>query len=269
MNFISNILQKKRQNSQCALIPFVTAGYPSIDLTIEALFMLDKQGADIIELGIPYSDALADGPLIQNASKIALSNGIYVEQVLQILSTIQKRITVPIIVFTYYNPILVYGLSRFIEKISRLGIKGLIIPDLPIEETDYILRLCYHHELELIFFVSPTSSEIRITDIVTRAPGSIYLVSNTGVTGMRAHINYDLCFISNYINSKTNKAIMLGFGISSPLQVTNLLQSKLHIDAIVIGSAFTNILSHYYNDNSVDVIQELGYFCKQMKLVMI
>nr|YP_009397995.1 Tryptophan synthase alpha subunit [Gredgaria maugeana]ARW67181.1 Tryptophan synthase alpha subunit [Gredgaria maugeana] len=269
MNLISEVLQKKRQDSQCALIPFVTAGYPSIDLTIEALFMLDKQGADVIELGIPYSDALADGPLIQRASKVALDNGVYIDQVLFILSKIQSKIVVPIIIFTYYNPILVRGLSHFIQEISELGVKGLIIPDLPIEETEYVLDLCYFYKLELIFFVSPTSSKKRITNIVAQAPGCVYLVSSTGVTGIRDDISSDIYYISEHINSQTDKVIMLGFGISSPFQVANILKTSLHIDAIVIGSAFTNILSYYSHHNSIDVIQKLGYFCKQIKEVMI
>nr|WGH12957.1 Tryptophan synthase alpha subunit [Echinothamnion sp.] len=269
MNLISEVLQQKRQNSECALIPFLTAGYPSIDLTVEALFMLDKQGADVIELGIPYSEALADGPLIQNASKVALNNGVYIDQVLYILSKIQSKMSAPIIVFTYYNPILMRGLSRFIQEISKLGVKGLIIPDLPIEETEYVVGICYLYQLELIFFVAPTSSKIRIANIVTQSPGCIYLVSSTGVTGIRDDINSDISLISDYINFKTNKAIMLGFGISSPFQVVNILKLRLNIDAIVVGSAFTNILSYYSADNNLDVIQELGYFCKKMKEAMI
>nr|YP_010850377.1 Tryptophan synthase alpha subunit [Lophurella caespitosa]WGH13156.1 Tryptophan synthase alpha subunit [Lophurella caespitosa] len=269
MNLISQVLQKKRENSQCALIPFLTAGYPNIQLTIEALFMLDKQGADIIELGIPYSDALADGPLIQNASKVALNNGIYIDQVLQILNKVQSKLAVPIIIFTYYNPILVRGVHHFIQEISKFSVKGLIIPDLPIEETNYISRLCGYYELELILFISPTSSQNRVDNIVSQAQSCIYLVSNTGVTGIRNYINYDIHFMSDYIHSKTSKSIMLGFGISSPIQVSNILKSELKIDAIVVGSAFTNILSHYSDDNDLNLIEELGDFCKQMKLAMI
>nr|YP_010851367.1 Tryptophan synthase alpha subunit [Echinothamnion hookeri]WGH14342.1 Tryptophan synthase alpha subunit [Echinothamnion hookeri] len=268
MNLISQVLQKKRQNSECALIPFLTAGYPSIHLTIEALFMLDKQGADIIELGIPYSDALADGPLIQNASKVALKNGVYIDQVVHILSKIQTKIVAPIIIFTYYNPILVRGIRHFIQEISQFGVKGLIIPDLPIEETNYVSRLCSYYDLELILFIAPTSSQTRVNNIVSQAPGCIYLVSNTGVTGIRDYINYDIGYISNHIYFKTNKLIMLGFGISSPIQVSNILKSKLNIDAIVVGSAFTNILSQCSDDSIVNSIQELGCFCKQMKLAM-
>nr|YP_010619417.1 Tryptophan synthase alpha subunit [Xiphosiphonia pinnulata]WAX03430.1 Tryptophan synthase alpha subunit [Xiphosiphonia pinnulata] len=269
MNLISQILQEKRQNSNCALIPFVTAGYPSIELTIETLYMLDKRGADIIELGIPYADALADGPLIQNASKLALNNGVYIDQVLDLLRTIESKIDAPIIIFTYYNPILVRGLSCFIREISQFGVKGLIIPDLPIEETDYIIHLCNDYELELILFISPTSSKNRVMNILSKAPGCVYLVSSTGVTGIRESINSDITFLSNNINVKTDKLVMLGFGVSSPIHISNILKSTLHVDGIVVGSAFTKILSNYCYSDSLKIIEELGNFCEKMKSVMI
>nr|YP_010618837.1 Tryptophan synthase alpha subunit [Deltalsia parasitica]WAX02850.1 Tryptophan synthase alpha subunit [Deltalsia parasitica] len=269
MNSISQILQKKRQNSKCALIPFVTAGYPSIELTIETLFMLDRRGADVIELGIPYSDALADGPLIQNASQLALDNGVYIDEVLDVISKIESRIDSPIVVFTYYNPILVYGLSRFVRSISQSGAKGLIIPDLPVEETDYVIYLCNQYKLELILFISPTSSKDRIHNIISKAPGCLYLVSSTGVTGIKDSINSQINFLSSNINFKTDKLVMLGFGISSPIQVSNILKSKLNIDGIVVGSAFTKILSNYSNCNSSKIIEELGDLCEKIKLAMV
>nr|YP_009392001.1 Tryptophan synthase alpha subunit [Periphykon beckeri]ARW60349.1 Tryptophan synthase alpha subunit [Periphykon beckeri] len=268
MNIISEVLLKKRRNSQCALIPFLTAGYPSIELTVKALVELDKRGADIIELGIPYSDALADGPLIQYASKVALDKGTYIDQVFFILKLVSNQISVPIVIFTYYNPILVYGLHKFIQKIAKLGVKGLIIPDLPIEETNYIGILCKYYRLELIFFVSPTSSKSRIADILSKAPGCIYLVSSTGVTGIRNSIDLSIHFLSNYIESQTNKLIMLGFGISSTTQVSRILQSKSSINGIVIGSAFTNILSCCSDGTKANIIKKLGDFCEQMKLAM-
>nr|YP_010619032.1 Tryptophan synthase alpha subunit [Pterosiphonia complanata]WAX03045.1 Tryptophan synthase alpha subunit [Pterosiphonia complanata] len=269
MNLISQVLQKKRQNSTCALIPFVTAGYPSIELTEDILCMLDRRGADIIELGIPYSDALADGPLIQNASRLALNNGVYIDQVLDVLNRVKFKIHAPIIIFTYYNPILVRGLSRFIQEISTFGVKGLVIPDLPIEEIDYIVHLCNHYKLELIFFISPTSSKDRIKNILSKAPGCLYLVSSTGVTGIRKSINSDIISLYDYINSTTDKLVMFGFGISSPLQISNILKSTLNVDGIVIGSAFTKILFDYSHHHSLDIIEKLGSFCEKMKMSMI
>nr|YP_009332980.1 tryptophane synthase alpha subunit [Membranoptera tenuis]AKL79236.1 tryptophane synthase alpha subunit [Membranoptera tenuis] len=265
MESISTILNNKRQNTNCALIPFITAGYPSFDSSIEVLYTLDREGADIIELGIPYSDALADGPLIQNSSKVALSQGIYIEQVLNILEIVRDKITSPIIIFTYYNPILVRGLDKFIMEISSSGAKGLMVPDLPIEETDYVIYLCSFYGIELILFIAPTSSYNRISTILSKSTGSLYLVSSTGVTGIRSNINYNLNELPNYIKSKTDKLIMLGFGISNVNQASEL--SKWDIDAIVVGSAFIKILSN--KELSISkMMLELGIFCKNIKLAI-
>nr|YP_010951476.1 Tryptophan synthase alpha subunit [Laurencia catarinensis]WMP12415.1 Tryptophan synthase alpha subunit [Laurencia catarinensis] len=261
MNHISQILEKKRESSTCALIPFVTAGYPNIDVTIDVLYTLDKNGADIIELGIPYSDALADGPTIQKSSKIALDQGVYVDKVLDILDKVRLKLTVPIVIFTYYNPILVRGIQKFIEEISSRGVKGLIIPDLPIEETDYLVYLCLNYSIELILFVAPTSSRDRISNILNKAPGCIYLVSSTGVTGVRNNLNNDVNRLSNYIKRSTNKFIMLGFGISNISQVSQV--SHWDIDALVIGSAFTRILSSYLDYESA--VNSVGVFCNEIK----
>lgn len=263
MKFISKVLQEKRHP---ALVPFITAGYPNIDLTIQAIFKLDQKGADAIELGIPYSDALADGPLIQKASSVAINQGVFIDQVLNILFQVQGRLSAPVIIFTYYNPILVRGTSRFIKEIAELGVKGLIIPDLPIEETDYLVKICSIYNLELILFVSPTSSRMRIDSIIAKAPGCIYLVSSKGVTGIRKSINTNIVSLSNYIVGKTNKPVMLGFGISSPKQIRSLVNLDCCIDGLVVGSAFTNILSHYDNDINIDIINDLGLFCEQMKI---
>nr|YP_010170912.1 tryptophan synthase alpha subunit [Chondria tumulosa]QSD57053.1 tryptophan synthase alpha subunit [Chondria tumulosa] len=261
MNSISKILENKRSNSTCALIPFITAGYPNIDTTLEALYILDKQGADIIELGIPYSDALADGPTIQKSSKIALEQGVYIDQVLQLLDQVQFTLNVPIVIFTYYNPILVRGISKFLEEISMRGVKGLIVPDLPIEETDYLIHLCSQYNIELILFIAPTSSKNRIINILNKAPGCVYLVSTTGVTGMRKGINRDINNLSAYIKSNTNKFLMLGFGISTAEQVAQI--SSWDIDGIVVGSACIRILSSNPDNNIA--LNSLGLFCNSMK----
>nr|YP_010937622.1 tryptophan synthase alpha subunit [Palisada intermedia]WKW95670.1 tryptophan synthase alpha subunit [Palisada intermedia] len=261
MNHISQILQKKRKSSTCALIPFITAGYPNPDVTIDILYTLDKNGADVIELGIPYSDALADGPTIQKSSKIALDQGVYVDQVLDILDIVTLKLTAPIVIFTYYNPILVRGIRRFIEEISSSGVKGLIIPDLPIEETDYLIYLCLNYSIELILFVAPTSPKDRILNILDKAPGCIYLVSSTGVTGMRNNLNNNVNMLSSYIKHSKGKFIMLGFGISNVSQVAEV--SSWDIDALVIGSAFTHVLSSYVDHKSA--VDSVGFFCNEMK----
>lgn len=265
MKFISKVLKEKRQSFNTALIPFITAGYPNIDLTIDALFKLDSKGADVIELGVPYSDALADGPLIQKASSAAINQGVSIQQVLKILAKVQGKLNAPIVVFTYYNPVLARGINRFVEEISNLGVKGLIIPDLPIEETDYLIEVCLKSNLELILFISPTSSKKRINTILNRAPGCIYLVSSKGVTGLRQSIDSSILDLSRYIVSQTNKPVMLGFGISSPSQIRHLLESNCSVDGLVVGSAFIRVLSDYYSGIHSNIIDELGSFCEEMK----
>nr|YP_009391386.1 Tryptophan synthase alpha subunit [Platysiphonia delicata]ARW59530.1 Tryptophan synthase alpha subunit [Platysiphonia delicata] len=267
MNTISKVLRNKKNSSICALIPFITAGYPNINTTIKALYALDKSGADIIELGIPYVDALADGPIIQNSSQIAIEQGVFIDDVLSILSAVTVNLTSPVIVFTYYNPILVRGLKLFIGEISKSGAKGLIIPDLPIEETNYLIYLCSSYNIELILFISPTSSIERISYILSKAPGCLYLVGNTGVTGPRESINYDLVNLCNFLKSKSNKSVIIGFGISSNEQVSEL--SRWNIDGVVMGSVFVNILSDH--DACVSISSKIGKlssFCKKIRCTM-
>nr|YP_009732185.1 tryptophan synthase alpha subunit [Gracilaria spinulosa]QHS70700.1 tryptophan synthase alpha subunit [Gracilaria spinulosa] len=261
MNVITNCLRDK--SSSCALVPFITAGYPNIDICIQALKVLDKKGADIIELGVPYSDALADGPIIQEASRVALQKGIYIEQVLYILKTVIPHVNAPIIIFTYYNPILVRGVDKFISEISAAGAKGLIIPDLPLEEVDYIIELCDFYGIELILFISPTSSESRIQLILSKSPGCIYLVSSYGVTGLRDNINLKIKHLADSIKSKTSKLIMLGFGINTTNQVRQIV--NWNIDGIVVGSAMINQMMGQFPQTALN---SLGKFCQQLKLCM-
>lgn len=264
MNKIFQILDENRKNSSCSLIPFITAGYPNKNATIEALYQLDRQGADVIELGIPYTDALADGPIIQEASEVALKQKIYIDDVLNILNQVTSKLKCPIIIFTYYNPILVRGIEQFIIEIGKNGAKGLIVPDLPIEETDYLMYLCKLYKIELILFIAPTSSRKRISQILSKSSNCIYLVSSTGVTGIRSHLNSNISNLSNYIKSKTNKLVIIGFGISNVLQASYI--SKSSIDGIVMGSAFINILSKFKSNSNY--LNNLGSFCKDIKIAI-
>nr|YP_009122258.1 tryptophan synthase alpha chain [Vertebrata lanosa]AJH66016.1 tryptophan synthase alpha chain [Vertebrata lanosa] len=265
MNYISNVLSQNSKKSACSLIPFITAGYPNIDLTLQAIYILDQEGADLIELGIPYSDALADGPLIQEASKVAIKNGVNIDKVIEILDKIYLKINTPVIIFTYYNPILVKGIKRFIAIISKLGVRGLIIPDLPLEESDYMSTVCQIYRIELILFISPTSSSDRISSIVDKSPGCLYLVSSTGVTGIRDSIDMNINYASKQIMMKSSKMIMLGFGVSNPDQVKKIMQSQVGINGIVVGSAFTKIFSGYMSDPTIDLMGSIKTFCRRMK----
>nr|YP_010902825.1 tryptophan synthase alpha subunit [Hypnea flava]WCH54879.1 tryptophan synthase alpha subunit [Hypnea flava] len=258
MSLISNTLRKN--NSRCALVPFITAGFPNLSTTINALYTLDNNGADVIELGIPYSDALADGPVIQQSSKIALSHGINLDDIIKMLRLVTPSLNAPIIIFTYYNPVLAKGISNFIMDISSAGVSGLIIPDLPLEEADYVMKFCDKYNIELILFIAPTSSVNRIKRIISKSRGCIYLVSSFGVTGVRDQIDEKINTLAKKLKSQTDKAIMLGFGISSIEQAKDI--SKWYIDGIVIGSAFMKIM---LNNTSVNSIKLLGEFCNLIK----
>nr|YP_010726416.1 tryptophan synthase alpha subunit [Hypnea spinella]WDY84891.1 tryptophan synthase alpha subunit [Hypnea spinella] len=258
MSLISNTLRKN--NSKCALVPFITAGFPNLNTTIKALHVLDNNGADVIELGIPYSDALADGPIIQESSKIALNQGINIDDIINMLKLVTPSLNAPIIIFTYYNPVLAKGISNFIADISLAGVSGLIIPDLPLEEADYLMTFCDKYNIELILFIAPTSSVNRIKRIISKSRGCIYLVSSCGVTGIRDQIDDKINILAKEIKSQTDKAIILGFGISSIEQAEYI--SEWYIDGMVIGSAFMKIM---LKESSINSIQLLGEFCNLIK----
>lgn len=248
-----------------ALVPFITAGYPNIDITSKVINLLDKQGVQAIELGIPYSDALADGIVIQESSRIALEKKTYIDQVLNIVRNVSKSIKAPIIIFTYLNPILCKGINLFIQEIAESGAKGLVIPDLPLEEADYFIAVCNYYQIELILFVSPASSDKRIREIVLKAPGCIYLLSSYGVTGLRNGIESNIQNLVKKIKNISNKCVMLGFGISNENQVADIMNSNLQIDAIVMGSAFINQITCSYKD---DDYNNLNLFCMRVKQAM-
>lgn len=248
-----------------ALIPFITAGYPSLDVTAKVVELLDSKGVEVIELGVPYSDALADGVAIQESSKVALEKKTYLDQVLELVHILNGKIQAPIIVFTYLNPVLSKGIQTFVKEMAQAGAKGLIIPDLPLEETDYLISICNYYKIELILFVSPSSSDRRIRDIALKAPGCIYLVSSYGVTGLRDCIEIDVQSVVNKIRLHSDKRIMLGFGISNELQVAEIMSFDLNVDAIVMGTAFINKIKSSCSINNYD---NLSLFCDKIKSKM-
>nr|YP_009297791.1 tryptophan synthase alpha subunit [Kumanoa americana]AOM67525.1 tryptophan synthase alpha subunit [Kumanoa americana] len=250
-------------NNQCALIPFITAGDPNLECTEQVLKILDQEGADIIELGLPYSDPLADGPIIQEASRKALSKGITLDKILSMVTKVTFSINAPLILFTYYNPILSRGIKKFLIDIAQAGIKGLIIPDLPVEEADYVIDLCKTVSLELILLITPTSSQSRVKSILSKSSQVVYVVSATGVTGFRDQINIEMKDFIKSIKAQTDKTIILGFGISTTNHVNQI--SQWEIDGIVIGSAFVKRLANNPQDNHFD---NLTTFCSSLKKVL-
>jgi tryptophan synthase alpha chain len=260
---MTTIFQKLNTlNHKCALIPFITAGDPDLISTEKALKILDKEGADIIEIGLPYSDPLADGPIIQEASKKALIAGVTLDKLLDLLTNL--NLNAPIILFTYYNPMLARGINRFLADVSRAGIKGLIIPDLPLEEADYIIDRCINFSLELILLITPVSSSNRITKILQKSQGVIYIVSSTGVTGLRKEINKEMKGFIQKIRSESNSLLILGFGISTENHVKCVLD--WNINGIVIGSAFVRCLS---SQNKIEGLCQLKKFCALINDILV
>ena len=260
MSTISQKFTSLRQNNQRALIPFVTAGDPDLDLTAEALRVLDAKGADLIELGVPYSDPLADGPVIQAAATRALKQGTRLASVLEMAQSITRSLRSPLILFTYYNPILNLGIKIFLQQLVIAGIKGLIVPNLPIEEASELLQEADVAGIEVILLVTPTSPKQRIEAIADCSRGFIYLVSVTGVTGMRSQIQTGVKDVIAEIRSVTNKPIGVGFGISSPEQARQVIDWGA--DGVIVGSAFVQRLAEGTPYHRLRAVRD---FCSELK----
>lgn len=256
MTTISERFQALRQRQQCALIPFITAGDPDLETTAEALRILDRNGADFIELGVPYSDPLADGPVIQAAATRALQKGTKLEQVLDIVADVSPSLQAPIILFTYYNPILHRGIKSFLETIAAVGVRGLVVPDLPLEEAEELITTAASFNIEVILLVAPTSSQDRIEAIARQSQGFIYLVSVTGVTGIRSQIQDRVQHLITDLRNVTDKPIGVGFGISGPEQARQVKQWGA--DAVIVGSAFVKLLAEGSPAEGLQAIEQLS-----------
>lgn len=249
-----------RQKSQCALIPFITAGDPDLETTAQALEVLARNGADLIELGVPYSDPLADGPTIQAAATRALQRGVKLEDVLSVVKTVVNKIDIPIILFTYYNPIYYRGIETFLKQIKEAGVSGLVVPDLPLEEAEILLKPAREIGIEVTLLVAPTSSKQRIEAIAAQSQGFIYLVSVTGVTGTRSSMATGVKDLLSDLRSATDKPIGVGFGISSPEQAKQV--KDWGADAVIVGSAFVKRLAE---ENPESGLKAIGEFCHSLK----
>ncbi len=260
MTVIAERFAALRSHHQCALIPFITAGDPDLATTEQALLALDSNGADIIELGVPYSDPLADGPVIQAAATRALSQGTRLDDVLAMLERLTPKLQAPIVLFTYYNPILNRGIDAFLDAVAAVGVQGLVVPDLPLEEADRLLQATAQRGIDLILLVAPTSSAERIEAIARQSQGFIYLVSVTGVTGMRTAVQDRVQALLAQLRQITDKPIGVGFGISGPEQARQM--QAWGADAVIVGSAFVKRLGE---SEAADPVAEVEQFCQQLK----
>ena len=227
------------QRKHKALIPYVTVGYPSIEATLKVVPMLARSGADIIELGIPFSDPLADGATIQKASFHALANGVAPRLCLEVAEKLRQEVETPLLFMTYLNPILNYGLEEFCSSCARAGVSGLIIPDLPPEEGTELEVSTRKHGLDLVYLLAPNSTEDRIKLVAEKSRGFIYLVSITGVTGARDSLPEELDTFVAKVRRVASQPLCVGFGISAPEQAKRVAQIA---DGVIVGSRLIQLM---------------------------
>jgi tryptophan synthase alpha chain len=267
MNRIDEVLERIRQNGDTAFIPFLTVGDPDLDTTVEIIAQLEKNGADLVELGVPYSDPLADGPVIQRASGRALTHQITILECMKAATLArQSGVKMPFILFTYYNPALQLGLERFFELLTENGISGVIIPDLPYEEDEEVRQLSVKHDIHLIPLVAPTSNE-RVKMIASRAKGFVYCVSSLGVTGERSEFFSGIDQFLETVRSATTIPIAVGFGISNHEQFQAF--SK-RVDGVIVGSAIVRKIEELLPSlkdptSKSSALQEFGQFVARFK----
>lgn len=240
-----------------AFVAFITCGDPDLETTAAVVRSVVKNGADLIELGIPFSDPTAEGPVIQGANLRALSGGVTTDRIFDLVRELRTDVTVPMVFMTYANVVYSYGAEIFISTCHKIGIQGLILPDLPYEEKEEFLDLCHRYEVDLISLIAPTSDD-RIAMIAKEAEGFVYLVSSLGVTGTRTEIQTDLTSIVKMIREHTEIPCAIGFGIARPEQARAMAALS---DGAIVGSAIIKIIEQYGKDAAAPV----GEYVKSMK----
>ena len=234
-----------------AFIPFFTCGDPDLETTAALVRAAQTAGADLIELGIPFSDPTAEGPVIQAASTRALAGGTTTDRVFELVRDLRRDVTVPLVFMTYANLVYSYGTERFLARSAEVGVQGLILPDVPFEEKAEFAPACRAHELELISLIAPTS-EARIGRIAREAEGFVYCVSSLGVTGVRAEITTDIGAMVRLVKAERDIPCAVGFGVSTPAQARQMAQQA---DGVIVGSAIMKLVAAHGRD-SVPVVAE-------------
>ncbi|MCM8804257.1 MAG: tryptophan synthase subunit alpha [Candidatus Omnitrophica bacterium] len=235
MTDIEKKFKELKEKKEKALILYFTAGFPSFKESIEIIKKSAEKGTDIIEIGIPFSDPIADGPIIQYTSAKALENGINTDRCFQLIQILKNEVKIPYLFMTYFNPVYKYGIEKFADKCFKSGVSGLIIPDLPYEESFEIRKILKERNINLIYFLTPFTSENRMKKIIKKANGFIYFISVAGVTGPRESLSQEAIDIIKKIKNETEIPVVIGFGISNKEQIK---QIKEYVDGIIIGSFF-------------------------------
>lgn len=255
MSRLADRFKKLKTEGRKGFIAYVTAGFPDVAGTVQAVQVLESAGADVIELGIPFSDPMADGPVIQKAATLALQAGITTPKVLELVRTIRQTSQIPLVVMTYVNTILNVGSEKFVRLFADAGLDGLIVPDMPLEESGLLAEYCQEYGIDLIQLVAPTSPKERLVAICQKSQGFVYCVSNTGVTGVREVDFSHIAKVIDIVRSETDVPPAIGFGIGDE---RGAQEAAKHADAVIVGSA---IMSRLMDEG----IQSVGTFAKSIR----
>lgn len=240
-----------------AFIPFITCGDPDLDTTREIVLSMAANGADLIELGIPFSDPTAEGPVIQGANLRALTGGVTTDKIFDMVRQLRQDISIPMVFMTYANVVFSYGADKFISTCAEIGIDGLILPDLPFEEKEEFDDICQKYGVDLVSLIAPTSAN-RIAMIASKAQGFIYIVSSLGVTGVRSEIKTDIPSLVKLVRENASVPCAVGFGISTPEQAAKMASVS---DGAIVGSAIVKLIAQY----GKDAAKPVGEYVKSMK----
>ncbi|HYP01305.1 MAG TPA: tryptophan synthase subunit alpha [Pyrinomonadaceae bacterium] len=257
MSRIAETFARLRAEARRCFIPFMAAGDPDLETTRALIVELARAGASVLELGVPFSDPMADGPVIQRASERALRGGVGVAEVLAALADARRETDVPVVLFSYYNPLLQYGAERLCRDAARAGVDGMLVTDLAPEEAGDFAATLRAHSLDLIFLVAPTSTDARLKRIAARASGFIYAVSRAGVTGVRNESSTDAERLVARVRTHTNLPVAVGFGISTREQVADVWR---YADAAVVGSAIVSEIEKHAD--APDLTPRVGQFAR-------
>lgn len=260
MSRISQTFEHLQKTHERALIPYVTAGDPDLEMTKRLVREMVRRGGDIIEIGVPFSDPLADGPIIQRASQRALQGGTTLRKILQTVSELRHEVDVPLVLMTYYNPVFRYGEEAFVADALDAGVDGIIVPDLPPEEGQSLMDFTTDTPLDMIFLAAPTSTSARLALISEASRGFVYYVSRLGTTGVRDQLADDLRLMLEQLRTSTSKPITVGFGVSTPEHVRLVAELA---DGVVVASAILKLMEDLAD--RTDRLEHVGDFVAALK----
>lgn len=244
-----------------AFIPFITCGDPTLETTKQAVIEMEKAGADLIELGIPFSDPTAEGPVIQEANIRALKNKVTTDDIFDMVRELRKTVKIPMVFMTYANVIFSYGAEKFMKTCQEIGMDGLILPDIPFEEKEEFRQVCEDYDIDFISMIAPTSEE-RIGTIAKEAKGFVYCVSSLGVTGVRTNITTDIGAMIKKVKEQNDIPCAVGFGISTPKQAKKMAE---HADGVIVGSAIVKLCAAHGENAPA----EIAKYVKEMKSALV